>query len=65
VGLNGAWVDEPGEDGVGFEGAEGLGVTDACAPAEGTEVVSCSASGFVEATFSSGLSDCFIGGAWA
>jgi len=65
VGLDGAWVDKTGEDGVGFEETEGLGATDTCWPAEETEVVGCCASGFVEAAFSSGMSDCFIGGAWA
>ena len=48
-------------DGAGFEEAEGVGVADVCWPAEETDVVAC-CDGLVEATFSSGLSGCFIGG---
>ena len=62
VGLDGAGADEAGEEGARFEEAEGLGVADVCGPVEETEVVTC-CDDLVEATFSSGLSDCFIGGA--
>jgi len=61
VGLNGAWVDETGEEGGGFK-AEELGVTGVCWPAKETEVVTCW-NGLMEGAFSSGLSDCLIGGA--
>ena len=62
VGLDGAGVDEAGEESAGVEGAERPEVADVCGPAEEMEVVTC-CGGLVEATFSSGLSDCFIGGA--